>query len=116
MSTITEELSRLAGSWVVTPSFPVAPLPPAVVQLCQPSPLRWGLVLALPEVTSGAASPVNVGPTPQVNGSQGWGLTAGAAIRFNYREHPGLVQSAWYAASAGASPQQVTVIQELAQQ
>lgn len=116
MSAITEELSALAGLWVVKTTSYSAPPAPGTVQVAAPNPLRWALLIGVPANNTGAATGVNLAVNGTLSNLVGVGLNAGGYLNLNYRDHGGLVQQAWQACSAGVGGDVVTVVETFAQQ
>lgn len=120
MSAISKALGPLPQqfSWLENLVAPAAA--PAFVQLCQPNPLRWGLLIGCPvDSTTGNSinSFISLRSNPAINNN---GLPLTTAMPFfgiNFRDYGILVQQAWWGSSATvANANDWCVIEVLIQQ
>ena len=97
MSELTQELSRLAGQWIVEENVFIVPAQPGPnVQLTTQNPTRWALVLAAAAQT-GTLVIVTALPGGNNAAVNGYQLNVGAPLILSYRDVGGLVQAAWFA-------------------
>lgn len=113
MSRLTEELSALAGQWIVRTTYPSVPVGPTPVQIVGYDPLRWGLVISAAQSNTQSAWPDPAMP-PTAGLFDGLNLLP---VMLAYRDWGGLVQAAWYASNpSGPGTADYAVIEVVLQQ
>lgn len=100
MSELTQELSALAGQWIVAEARVVCQTFPTPTQLCVASPLRWALIIGADEQQS-ALFGIGLAADPSTVGAMFMGQESDP-IWLSYRQFGGLVQQAWYGYTAMA--------------
>lgn len=102
MSALTQELSDLAGSWIVHESILSVPTGPNALQVAPADPLRWAILFFLG--VPGAAANITISTLANVSVSGGGIIlsTSQQSLQLSYRHWGALVQQPWYAISQAA--------------
>lgn len=116
MSALSEEMTALAGHWVIKNTFTSVQSVGVVNQLVLANPLRWGVVIGnvTPQGFTADTLILTAGG-PSKTGA-GIPVAAGTFFAANYRDYGGLPGQSWYAQSQLGQDILVCVTEILVQQ
>lgn len=119
MTVLTQDLTALAGQFVIAENQITATPAGGPVQLCMANPLRWALLMSASTAGVHPGKPQWVS-TQMLNPGNANGLvvlTDDTVFENNYRQYGGLIQVAWWTQEFGIGANVVwTVIEVLCQQ
>jgi hypothetical protein len=116
MSELTQELSALAGQWVLRPGSAHIPAGPPGVEIVTQNPLRWALLIGSNGIASAGAQPFSAWILPMQTIEDGFSCDGTNPLRFSYRTDGGLAQSAFWVQGLGAGNARAWWIEVVLQQ